>query len=30
MTPIEITVYAVLFIASLLVIGKYEYEKKTH
>lgn len=30
MTPIEITVYVVLFIASCLVIGKHDYEKKTH
>ena len=29
MTSIEITLYLVLFIASFLVIGKYDYEKKT-
>ena len=30
MTSLEITLYLVLFIASFLAIGKYDYEKKTN
>lgn len=28
MTPISITVIAVLFVATILVLGKYDFEKK--
>lgn len=30
MTSLENTFYLVLFIASFLAIGKYDYEKKTN
>lgn len=30
MTPLSIAVIAILFVACVFAIGKYDYEKKTH